>query len=835
VLSIGKLTIGQERYYLETVAAGVEDYYLGVGEEPGRWLGAAAASLSLDGVVDATALRRVLEGRDPTTAEPLVRTRPDRTAGLDLTFSAPKSVSVLYALGSSDTVAAVRAAHESAVVEALGWLDTQACWSRRGHNGIEAVRGMGFITAAFAHRSSRAGDPQLHTHVLVPNMVRCDDGVWRALDARALYRLAKTTGYLYQAHLRDVLTRELGVEWGGVCKGSAELQGVAASVLAEFSTRRHEIRAELAERGLTSAAAARVATLDTRPRKERSVDAPTLRQRWQQRARAHGVTTRSVERAVLARPAVAAEPTLSERAAILAWQVSADGLTHDRSTFSRADVVRSWCDALPAGAPIATIEALASETLADPRVVALASGPTARYSTVELLQLEQRLVASAVAQQRASLGIAHTKPLDDVLARRPELAQEQMSAIRQLTRSGAAIEVLVAAAGTGKTYSLDAAADAWQQSGYTVIGAALAARAAHELQANTAIPCDTIAKRLIELRDGTLPSGRGVVWVIDEAAMVATRQLAPLLDRAASTHTKIVLVGDPHQLQAIEAGGLLRGLADRLPTATLTVNRRQRDTWEQQALAHLRDGHANEAVEAYIAHRRVTTAPTANELRNHIVADWWHDQHRDGTTIMLAATHHDVDDLNARARTLVHHDGQLHGPALEVDGREYRAGDRIICTRNDRRLGVRNGTLATITHVDRAQRSITITTDSDVTLTLTPHYLQRDSIRHSYALTVHKAQGITVDRCLVLGSDHLDQQTAYTALSRGRVANRVYVVSRDEPTPEAHVKSAPALDWQSQLTKDLSRDGRERLAIDTPTQKSPGSVGPQPRELDLGL
>ena len=227
VLNIGKLAgVDSVDYYLSQVASGVEDYYLGNGEAPGQWTGTAAGRLGLHGQVDADALRRVLGGYD-ATGRPLEGLRSTRKIpGFDLAFRAPKSVSLLWALGGRDVATQVRDAHDAAVAAALAYLEEQAGWSRRGAGGRHAVRGRGFVAAAFRHRASRARDPLLHTHVLVANAVQADDGRWGTLDATRLYRHAKTAGYLYQTQLRHELTRRLAVAWEPVVNGTADLTGV---------------------------------------------------------------------------------------------------------------------------------------------------------------------------------------------------------------------------------------------------------------------------------------------------------------------------------------------------------------------------------------------------------------------------------------------------------------------------------------------------------------------------------------------------------------------------------------------------------------------------------
>jgi conjugative relaxase-like TrwC/TraI family protein len=291
VLSIGKLGRGQESYYLQAVAQGVEDYYLGSGEAPGRWIGDGSRWLALAGEVDAAALRAMLDGRNPAGEVSLIGLRrPDRLPGYDLTFSAPKGVSLLFALAESEVSEAVRRAHDAAVRQALGYLEREAGEVRRGADGVDRLPGGGFVAAAFRHRTSRAGDPQLHTHLLVANMTRGSDGRWSALDGRQLYTQAKTAGTLYQAVLRHEL-RDLGLAWTLRDNGLAELAGVPAPVLRAFSRRRVEIELALQAAGQSSRPAAEIAALATRKAKDYGVDPTSLAAEWHARADALASTS----------------------------------------------------------------------------------------------------------------------------------------------------------------------------------------------------------------------------------------------------------------------------------------------------------------------------------------------------------------------------------------------------------------------------------------------------------------------------------------------------------------------------------------------------------------
>src|SRR3954451_23428622 len=315
VLSVAKLTPGQERYYERSVAAGLDDYYAGRGESPGIWIGRGARALELEGVVHEGELGRLIRGLHPYTEkqlrarrqakarvitieriDPLTDERSIDTkklapvAGFDLVFSPPKSVSLLHALGDEETRRAVTEAHLSAWQAALGYLEDEACVTRRGAQGVQREHAPGFVAAAYQHRTSRAQDPHLHTHVIVANVAQSpSDGKWRALDGEPIlknYRLA--AGYLYQAQLRAELTRTLGVEWEHPHKGMAEVRHVPREVIREFSTRRAQVIQQVDGAGGGGFYAAQAAAHKTRERKEH-VDLGPLRENWRARASEHGL------------------------------------------------------------------------------------------------------------------------------------------------------------------------------------------------------------------------------------------------------------------------------------------------------------------------------------------------------------------------------------------------------------------------------------------------------------------------------------------------------------------------------------------------------------------
>jgi conjugative relaxase-like TrwC/TraI family protein len=807
MLNIGRMAPGRADYYLTVVADrdghDAADYYLAKGEEPGRWL--TTGGLDLDGTVQAEQLRAVLDRRHPATGEALSHHPARRVPGFDLTYRPPKSVSLLWALSDRDVAAQVVAAHDAAVAAAVGYLEREAGYSRRGAGGTETVQVDGFVAAAFRHRTSRANDPLLHTHVLIANIARTsDDGVWRTLDSRRLYAYAKTAGVLYQAQLRWELTRRLGVVWQPVVNGVADLAGVDRPLIEAFSARRAAIVEQLAARGESSAKAAQVATLTTRQSKGVRLAEAELRARWRLEAEPLGVDGHWY-RTLLGR----ASPRTPDPNSIAGELIDREGLTARSSTFTRRDLLQAVAERLPTGLPVSLVERLADKVLAhdptqlvelgatrgqltavdtirrgDGRLVA-ADPDGRRYTTRGLLLLEQHAITTSLQRTAEHVAVVDEVDVDRTLRRRT-LADEQATMVRRLTTSGAGVEVVVGKAGTGKTYALDAARHAWHQAGIDVTGVALAARAALELQDTAAIPSTTLASLCNRLDTGDLlPSGS--VLVVDEAGMVGTRQLARILHHAADRDVKVVLVGDPHQLPELDAGGLYRALTTRLPAIELTDNRRQTHVWEQAALDELRHGDPAVALDTYRTHGRIVTADTPDDLRERLVDDWWDTaRHDPAGSIMIGLRRADVDDLNHRARARMHTASRLTGPTLHAGGTELQAGDRIVCLRNHRRFGVVNGTRATITHVAPRRRQIDAVTDDGRPIILDRHYLDAGHVTHGYAITGHKAQGLTVEHTYVLGSEALYREWGYVALSRGRQTNRLYQTVLDQHLDEIH-------------------------------------------------
>jgi conjugative relaxase-like TrwC/TraI family protein len=802
MLSIGRLRLENGLdYYLDTVASGTEEYYTADREVPGRWIGSSEHLAGLDGEVSGEELRAVLEGRDPRTGKLLVSSRRTR-AGLDLCFSPPKSMSLLFAFGDREMRRAVVAAHDSAVRAGLGYLEREACWVRRGHAGARRLGADGFIAAAFRHRTSRAGDPQLHTHVVVANMTRGEDGRWSALHTAALYGSARTAGYLYQAHLRHEIGQSLGVRWRPVVSGCAEMADIPAPVLREFSQRTDAIERTKAERGDTGWHGAEIATLATRPAKDTDPDMASLLREWEQRAMGLGFEPRSVHTLVGRAPRPGVE-RVNEGKLV-------DSLTLTSSTFDRPAVLRALAEQASGGATVTDIEAHADAILASEYVVRLDDDV---YTTPLMLSFESAILDTARRRMGAGLGKVDPALVDEELHRRLMLHRDQAHMVRHLTSSGQGVDVVLGVAGAGKTTALECARSLWEASGHQTIGVALAARAAIELETRAGIPSCTLDSLLTELDGARTQLPPHTVIVVDEAAMVDTRRLARLVAHADRATTKVVLVGDPEQLPEIGAGGGFAGLVRTLPTVVLDEHRRQTDPIDRQAVIDLRRGDAAVAVERLAAHGRVAIADTGDEARTRMVDDWLAAQRAGTDTVMLASRRADADKLNQLARSRLVESGVVQRDGVLVNGREFAVGDRILALSNRRQLGLANGDRGSVTAV--SDEGLVVSLDRGPTVALPGSYLRAGHLTYSYATTIHKAQGMTCDQTLVLANQALFREAGYTALSRGRRENRLYVVAPDLPDVDLSFgirgeRSNPL----ELLVSTLERSRAKHLALD---------------------
>jgi conjugative relaxase-like TrwC/TraI family protein len=876
MLSLAKLGRGREDYYLRSVGADASQYYSERGEVAGAWLGGGAADLGLHGQVEDQALLAVLAGYEPDgqpgaagwVGRQLVAapSAGKRMPGFDACWKAPKSVSLLWAFGDRIQVGGrtldqvVEQAHDEAVREAIGYLEASAARGRRGHDGVVQVESSGFVAAVFRQRTSRANDPHLHSHVLIANMCHGEDGRWGALDARLIYAYAKSAGYLYESHLRHRLSVDPGMGWTEVENGIADVSGVPEEMIERFSKRSREIRErldEVTERineererlGLApveadSQDALDIAARETRAAKLEHVATSELRAGWRAEAAAAGLDPDQLA-GVLHRaetPPTAPDDDLHRR-------VTA-ALTEHASTFGRRDAVQAMAADSRRGLSVSDVLERTTDLLAsrdvlpvvgavrDQDVIRRGDGvvtpvPTGerRWSTPEMLAVEERLVASALRRHQDGVAVVQPDIFDETLRgaleRLPSLGADQVEMAARLASSGAGVECVEAAPGTGKTTALGVYVAACRRAGIRVVGCAPSARARDELRLGARIDlCQTVDRLLLDLDRSPLEPGSAIV--LDEASMCGSRRLARLLDHAAASRSKLILVGDTKQLSSVDAGGGFRGLVARLGAHRLLENRRQIEVWEREALHDLREGRVRPAMTAYAARGRLHLGDR-DELVCTMVDDWW-DAGGVGEAVMQASSWRDVIELNERARERLVAAGLVEPDGLDVRGVTVGVGDQVIVLRNAYALGVINGTLGTVTAIDGEHGVICLQTiepePREVRLPVTFwNAAGRRRLALAYCRTIFKAQGATYrgSSFTLAGDDTIHLEALHVALSRGTIANHLYYAGEPPPDEDHHAAEIAEPEFEG-LVAAAGRSRAQVMALDL-LEGSPSASG----------
>ncbi len=797
------------------------------------------------------------------------RQRTTAVAGYDLTFSPVKSVSTLWALAPPEVASVVRSAHDAAVADTLSWLEREVGFTRLGAGGVRQVPVTGLVAAAFTHRDSRAGDPDLHTHLAVSNKVQTDQGRWLALDARVLYKAKVAASERYNTRLEAELADRLGVRFADRARTTSgqrpvrEIVGINPWLIRAWSSRRAAIearRSQLASQfqathgrpptAVEALALAQTATLQTRDGKHEPRSEAEQRAAW--RAEAIDVlgseaelrhmlrdalepTTPSIQRCddwtEVAAPAVVAE--LEQRRAT--WQI-----WHVRAEAER----RVRAAAIPLGEHDAVVEELVGRVLdglsvrlgipdpvdeppqlrrPDHTSVYDVQGATT-YTSARVLRAEQRLLEIAgqtdgrrISEVRVGIAVA------EEAANGIDLNDAQQTMVRDLVTSGRRLQLGLAPAGTGKTTTMRVLSRAWSDSGGYVLGLAPSAQAAHEL--GTAIDgrTETLAKLTWTLAHEPREAWPGWVSrigprtlvIIDEAGQAGTADLAAAVEYVTGRGGSVRLIGDDQQLAAIAAGGVLRDLQHSVGAATLSEVRRFADPAEAAVTLAVREGN-QAALGFYADHERIHVGDLGS-VTDAAYRAWAEDRAAGRDAILLAPTRDLVTALNARARADLPH---RPGPEVALaDGTSASPGDVIITRRNQRRLPVsatdwvKNGDRWTVVSSTPDGRLTVRGLTHHRTVTLPADYVA-EHVQLGYACTVHGAQGMTTDTAHVVLNGEETRQVLYVALSRGRCANHLYLSSGYDGDPHSLVRRdvllpPSALDT---LTEILQRDGSQTSA-----------------------
>lgn len=837
MLSVGKVTAANAGYWQDAVAQGREDYYSGAGEAPGQWVGradqlgriagetvtAVESALLLEALSapDGTVLGQKVSTKVTNAGTPLEKTLHPVTAH-DLTFSAPKGVSTLWAVGGDRVGAEIEAAQTAAIDAVLGWLDRNAMFTRTGKDGVNVADVDGLIGIVYRHRTSRALDPQLHDHVLVANIGRTSrDGKWRRLDGRALYKAAKQAGMIYQAALRAELVKRLGVEFGRVDdNGQADIVGIDERLIDRWSTRGKEIDARLdawteefavandrAPTPTERRTAHQTIVLATRPPKPQGSHATdTLHDRWTSEARAAGVDVEAMvndvcgrQRPDRARPS--ADAAVVEVARLQAAWTPAQ----------LAGTVARGLQGMPdAATVVAVVEKITADALASAAVVELTATeqpdndigrrrdgrrvdevPTAiRFASSQHLQLEHEVIEWAARPQQEHRFEAVTAA--DVAG----LDSSQAVAAAALVRSVRPVHLVVGPAGAGKTTMLARAVDMWRRDGIDVVGMAPAAGAATKLGEGAGVSHDTLDMFLKQqrnalpasaLREGMTSSARmrsGSVVLVDEAAMASTAQLHALATIATRDRLRVVLVGDHRQLAAVEVGGMFEAIAadtsGNVSVLELDHIHRFNESWEADASTRLRAGDTT-VVDEYNQRGRIDIHPGRDAALDQLADTAATDLINGVDTLTMAHRNVDVADLNDRIVDRLVDAGHLPAWTVPTAGREWRLGEHVVTRRNDRKLStttadwVRNGDRWTIELLHGDEGGLTLNSLDEPGRHLRVHAdYMINNLERGYATTVHRAQGATVDRGQLYTTPNMPAAALYVGLTRGRKDNQIH-------------------------------------------------------------
>lgn len=896
----------------------VSRYYAEAGTPPGRWIGSGVANLARGALAEGDAVtpehlqRLIGVGRDPVTGQPLggdyriyptiadrigariarldrnlppderaqaeatIRSEEARkgdrkaVAGFDLTFSVPKSVSVLWGLADAHTQSLIVAAHHAAVREMLDLLERHVATTRSGHDGIEQLDVAGVAGTAYDHWDSRSNDPQLHTHVVVSNKVLTRaDKQWRTLDSRALHNAVVALSAHYDAILRDRLTGTFGLAWEHRARGvdrnpQWEIAAVPDALIGEFSSRSRLIDTatdaliadHVAQHGRrptarTVAQLRAQATLATRPEKQVH-SLHDLTSAWRERATgllgcdatqwARGVSTSGTARTIAAqevpddvvvRLAQNVVATVSgKRATWKHWNLWAEaerqtmGLRFATAADREALVARVVSDAETASVRLTPPELAPSPTsmTREDGTSRLRPRHSAVFTAEHVLAAEGRLVARA---DDATALIVGDRRVAAVLGRRGvRLSGEQRAAVRQIARSGRRLDLFVGPAGSGKTTTMRALRAVWEK-GYgrgSVVGLAPSAVAAKVLADDLGIACENTAKWLWEHDRGRAMFRAGQLVIVDEATLAGTAALDRITALADAAGAKVLLVGDPAQLQSVDAGGAFSMLVEHLreqgaTVAEVTEVHRFRAEWERAASLRLRVGDA-EVLDAYDARDRLRGG-TTEEMIDAAYAAWQADVDAGLGTLLVAEAGDVVRELNERARA----DRILSGATSDGasvtlgDGLAASVGDVVITRRNDRRLRtrrgfVRNGDRWTVVGVGRDGSLAVRRAGGRGTSVVLPAEYVAENVDLGYAVTAHRVQGLTVDTAHVLVTASTTRENLYVAMTRGRTSNVAYV-GLDRPDDQ-HVPPAPGeATILSVLNRVLEQSGAEVSARQT--------------------
>lgn len=871
---VASLSAGTSARYYTSLTA----YYTETREPRGKWLLVGLDTGIAAGETVATAdFERLHDGldRDGRSLLPEQATRAQRIGGYDLTFSAPKSVSVLWGLADEEVRTRIEAAHEVAIVAALTMLEKNAAFCRMGKGGIERVPTR-LTVAAFRHGDARPAehsdgevfsDPNVHTHGIILNLGP-KPGAVGALDGKALFAWKMAAGASYHAELAKQLgDLGLSIEPTG-SNGLFEIAGIDAGLRDYFSARRRGIEDELDKHGLESRQAPALAAEITRATRKAKHDLESEDRfaAWRRHAQGLGFDPDTLVRAAFqGLEADAPKIDVERREADLRAEIDVlpRTLTETESVFEYRHLHAVVASALVGtGQPAARVEQEIDRLTKSNAVVALGHDVWghAVLSTPEMVAIERD-----IGRMVGDLGRLRSTAPDPALVERliatASLGAEQTAAVRAATL-GETVTIIEGAPGSGKTTTLRPVKEAWEAAGYRVIGSATAWKIANMLRDDLGIEARATDSWLAKEAAGQPFLDEKTVLVLDEAGLLSSRQMHAVLSAFRSVARdgatpKLVLVGDRDQLQAVGAGSGLRLVADAVEAQRVEAIQRQREPWLRDAILAFGRGEAEVGLKAFSDRGHVRHHPDRAATISGLVDRWEAATAAapEKSTLMIAATNADVRAISHEVRQRLRRDGALRGEDIVVAARSpsgqnvalpLAVGDHIRFLRRADLEGhqIINGTEATVVGLSKERtgevRIVARIGEKLVSFTTAEiaDARGRAEIAHAYCSTIYGSQGRTTDQALVLMTPDMNRHAIYVAASRARDATEFFVDGKaldsrmraDLPLSER--KPAVRFDEDAQrayLAERLSRSGVKRTTLDVGQQSEAPGLAPTSR------
>jgi conjugative relaxase-like TrwC/TraI family protein len=757
MMSIGKVRSASALLYYDRGDAG---------EAPSvvQWIGRGAKALGLENGQSWREAQVVLEGE--------MGAREFR--GWDMTFSVPKSVSVMWAAAGKEARAAIESAVWGAVRYSVRFLEENTHLARCGHAGVEWVKA-GMVVGGVMHTANRRGEPHLHVHAIAANAAYLDSGSFGALHSRSIYQAKMVSGALFRCELARELQALLGVELRAGASDTFEVAGVSDDVIRRFSTRAADVQHAVSGKPWAESARGReIAALSTREKKlELSQEA--LDAKWAEEIQALGRAAPERLRELSGGKAMEPElrmPTLAQLATAC-WQ-GRGHLAQFLGNFSRFDIIRRVASTLET-------TGMGADAVLDGVKKAFEYGwfvnagelrGQTRWTTAPVLEEEQKLLRRAARLEAEKGAQVPEADVAAFLARSPGLSSEQELALQVLAAGTSALQLLRGVAGSGKTLLLRALSELWDERGFQAVLCAPTHKAVREMEAATGGTGATVA---------SIVRGRGVelspqsILVVDESSMLSTPDALQLLKKAAVTSAKVILLGDQNQLQPAERGGAFLALWERYGGAELKESHRQRG-WLQGVVGSIVQGGMDAALRMLQRQERLFEFVDEIQATRTAAGIWMRERTVDlADTLVVAGTRRQVEDLNDTIRRMRVDAGEIDPMKSVSDGkRRFAVGDRVVLTSTARDKSYFNGEFGTVERVavdalfvrrDRLGRSAG---ERDATRVPLVDEWGRAAVQLGYAVTTFRSQGATVEKLIALATIEQDRAATYVQLSRAR-------------------------------------------------------------------